>query len=131
MQKARVCFLLFCFCVSRNVPLLVEIKSQAGKDEGEERHEDGDGDGAAVGGAVGLGVGDSHVLSHAQTWKGAKDFGASPIWMTSEPELQSGSDTCEEGDAHRLPATMTVMTAAVMKRAMMAMTGSGKDPAAG
>lgn len=80
--------------MSCNVPLLVEIKSQAGEDEGEERHEDGDGDGAAVGGAVGLGVGDGHVLPHAQTWKGGggERFGTSPVWMISEPESQSGSD---------------------------------------
>lgn len=72
-KSQSLLFAFFFVCVSCNVPLLVEIKSQAGKDEGEERHEDGDGDGAAVGGAVGLGVGDGHVLSHAQTWKGAKD----------------------------------------------------------
>lgn len=49
------------------VPLLVEIETEACKDESKERHEDGDGDRTAVGGAVGFGVGERNVLSHAQT----------------------------------------------------------------
>lgn len=53
----------------RYIPLFVEIKAEACKDEGEERHEDGDSNGAAVGGAAGFGVSERNVLSHAQTWK--------------------------------------------------------------
>ena len=52
-----------------HVPLLVEIKTEASKDEGKERHKDGDGNGAAVGGAVGFGVSESNIFSHTQTWR--------------------------------------------------------------
>lgn len=74
-----------------NVPLLVEIKSQAGKDEGKERHEDGNCNRAAVGGPVDLGVGDAHVLPRAQACKAGrrriqpngKGLGTLPVWMMS------------------------------------------------
>lgn len=54
---------------ARDVPLFVEIKAEACKDEGKERHEDSDSDRTAVGGAVGLRVSESNILSHAQTWQ--------------------------------------------------------------
>lgn len=51
------------------IPLFVEIKTEACKDEGKERHENSDSDRTAVGGAVGLGVSESNILSRTQTWK--------------------------------------------------------------
>ncbi len=53
----------------RFIPLFVEIKSKACKDEGKERHEDSDSNRTAVGGAVGFRVSESNILSHTQTWK--------------------------------------------------------------
>lgn len=51
------------------IPLFVEIKSEACKDEGKERHEDSDSNRTAVGGAVGFRVSECNILSHTQTWK--------------------------------------------------------------
>lgn len=48
------------------LPLLVEIKAEACKDEGEERHKNSNSDGAAVGGTIGFGVREGHVLSQSQ-----------------------------------------------------------------
>lgn len=52
-----------------SIPLFVEIKTEAGKDEGEERHEDSDSNRTAVGGAVGFRVGEGNIFSHTQTWR--------------------------------------------------------------
>ena len=51
------------------IPLFVEIKSEACKDEGKERHEDSNSNRTAVGGAIGFRVSECNILSHTQTWK--------------------------------------------------------------
>lgn len=51
------------------IPLFVEIKTEACKDEGKERHEDSDSNRTAVGGAVGFRISEGNIFSHTQTWK--------------------------------------------------------------
>lgn len=53
----------------QHIPLFVEIKSEACKDEGKERHEDSYSDRTAVGRAIGFGVNECNILPHTQTWK--------------------------------------------------------------
>ena len=56
------------------IPLLVEIKSEACKDEGKERHEDSDSNRAAVGGGIGFRVSECYIFSHTQTCKKKSTF---------------------------------------------------------
>lgn len=46
------------------VPLFVEIKPKACKDEGKERHKDSNSNRTAVGGAGGFRVSESNILSY-------------------------------------------------------------------
>lgn len=57
-----------------DVPLFVEIKTEACKDEGKERHEDSNSNRTAVGGAAGFRVGEGDILPYTQTCQELKQY---------------------------------------------------------
>lgn len=82
----------------RHIPLFVEIKSEACKDEGKERHEDSYSDRTAVGRAIRFGVNECNILPHTQTWKKNIIFGKklSSHWMKNIKNIEISKMALEQ-----------------------------------